>query len=65
MFGENGFCNYDAHTAWPTEAHNRGDDMDKQDNQVTHAPILAAFKTLGFHRNLEFARDSLLCRIRV
>lgn len=24
-------------TAWPNEAHNRGDHMDKQDNQITHA----------------------------
>ena len=37
MFGENGFCDHGAHTARPNDAHNRGDDMDKEDNQITHA----------------------------
>ena len=37
MFGENGFRDHGAHTAWPNDAQNRGDDMDKEDNQITHA----------------------------
>jgi hypothetical protein len=37
MFGENGFCDHSADAAWPTNAQDRGDDMDKQDKQITHA----------------------------
>jgi hypothetical protein len=36
MFRENGFCDRGAHTARPTDAHNRGEHMDKEDNQITH-----------------------------
>ena len=37
MFGENGFCAHGADTAWPANTQDRGDDMHKQDNQITHA----------------------------
>ena len=37
MFGENGFCHDGAHATRSKDAHNRGDDVDKEDNQITHA----------------------------
>ena len=37
VFGENGFCHDGSHTTRSKDAHNRGDDVDKEDNQSTHA----------------------------
>ena len=35
--GENGFCHDGSHATGSKDAHNRGDDVDKEDNQITHA----------------------------
>jgi hypothetical protein len=37
VFGENGFCHDGSHATGSKDAHNRGDDVDKSDNQITHA----------------------------
>jgi hypothetical protein len=36
MFGENGFRDDGSHAAWFNETQDRGDHMDKQENQITH-----------------------------
>jgi len=36
MFDENRFCDHGAHTAWLNETQDRGHDMEKEENQITH-----------------------------
>ena len=36
MFGENGFRDHGAHAAWLNEPQDRGHQMDKEENQITH-----------------------------
>jgi hypothetical protein len=37
VFGQNGFRDDGSHTAWLKYAHDRSHDMDKEENQITHA----------------------------
>jgi hypothetical protein len=36
MFRENGFCNNGSHPAGPSDSHQRGDGMDKEDDEIAH-----------------------------
>jgi hypothetical protein len=36
VFGQNGFRDDGSHTAWLKYTHDRGHDMDKEENQITH-----------------------------
>ena len=58
-FGENGFCNNGPHTAGSSDSHQRGDSMDKQDDEIAHPLSYQFLESQHFQRFVDFAIDRL------
>jgi hypothetical protein len=57
MFSQDGFCDDRSYTSGLGRAENGRNEMDQENEQIPHKPILSETKTLESCGKLDFARD--------